>query len=70
MGTGPAAYRLLRNGKAMNVCTRCYLTVDKERVSLVQIADNLAPFMQFDPLGCVALIGHIDTSTERISPDD
>ena len=64
MGTGPAAYRLLRDGKAMNVCTRCYLTVDKERVALVQGTDKLAPFMAYDPLGCIALIGHIDVSTE------
>lgn len=55
-GMGPAAFSVVRDGKTMNVCTKCDLPDDVDKKTLPGIADMPAAlFMDFDALGAMCL---------------
>ncbi len=56
IGTGPAAWSVVRNGRAMKVCTHCTLFGDKDRELLVTREDNLKLYENYDDLGALAII--------------
>lgn len=54
-GRGPAAFRVIRNGKAMLVCTMCDTSSDKNKELLMPKDADLEVFYDFDPLGGICL---------------
>lgn len=50
----PVAFRVKRDGKEFDVCTRCDLP-DDEKESLVDADTPAEPFMEYDPLGAMCL---------------
>jgi len=54
--TGPVAYEVMRNGTRINVCTRCILESDDDRVLLVRPNDPPQVFFEYDPLGALLVL--------------
>lgn len=52
---GPAAYVVVRGGKAIRVCTRCDLPTDQARQVLVTVADPVGMYFAWDELGAACL---------------
>lgn len=53
-GEGPAAYEATRGGRTLRLCTRCDLSTDTT-ICLVRKEDDMALFLNFDPLGALCL---------------
>lgn len=59
-GTGPAAYAVTRAGKRLNVCTRCDLSTDTERVLLIRMEDETVDvFRVFDAMGFFCILAEL-----------
>lgn len=56
---GPAALVIERDGKRMNVCTRCDLSSDKKIEQLVTKDTPFDVFQAYDILGAFVLAGNI-----------
>lgn len=55
-GLGPAAYAVVRDGKAMNVCTRCDLPSDSSKTLLLKAEDPAECFREYDALGFMCIV--------------
>ncbi len=65
---GPAAFTVEREGKTMKVCTRCDFDSDrKTRVLLLQSSGSMEPYMKYDFLGALCIIG---MAAERAEKED
>lgn len=54
-GQGPVAFSVLRNGKRLRLCTRCDMSTDEDRKTLVKKTDNFKLYLEFDTLGALCL---------------
>lgn len=61
-GYGPAAFSVVRDGKAMKVCTKCDLSSDTNKVLLVKKTDKTKIWMDYDPLGAMCIMFKLQES--------
>ena len=62
-GRGPAAWSVVREGRPMRVCTRCWFSTDTARTPLVTSDEDAEPYQTWDPLGALHLCLALDDVT-------
>lgn len=65
---GPAAFQVERNGRTLKVCTRCNLSGDRNQKLLVGMNDPMRVFMNYDPLGAMAIAFELSEQAPAVSP--
>lgn len=67
MGTGPAAFEIVRNNRHMKVCSRCDLNSDIH-VGLVASEDDLPELEEYDAAGARSVRRILDEKEEKDGP--
>ena len=62
---GPAAYLVERCGQQLKVCTCCHIAGDQVVKILVDPRNDPFPFIQYDPLGALALKEYLQAQERR-----
>lgn len=62
-GRGIAVFQVTRDGKKMNVCTRCDLSIDKDKKILKYAKKIHEELVKFDALGAYCLEMYIADKT-------
>ncbi len=57
---GPAAFSVVRDGKKMRVCTRCYLKTDSAKKLLVTRTDSSVLYFSYDVLGALLIAAELN----------
>lgn len=63
--TAPVAYLVEREGRTLKVCTRCDLSSDTRVARLFDRSTHSDSFMEYDPLGAMAMLGQLDSEKEE-----
>lgn len=56
----PVIKRVLRNGKELDICSRCDLSGDIEIKFYPELSDNAAIFLNYDALGALCILGRLN----------
>lgn len=59
MTPGPAAYKAVRDGRTMHLCTRCNLSTDRGLTLIIEPNADLEPYARWDALGYFCLIADL-----------